>query len=352
MIPKYKQFTALLIGGFSLLSLVGCQSDHQTHQAGEEQLPTAKVSTTTVQVEKAGSLTEVMGTVEAVERATIAARINGHIVELPVLLGSKVKKGDLLVSISAGEISARLLQAQAQLTQAQRNLDREKKLMQKRAATAETVKSLEDVKRIAVASYKEAKTMLGFTRIVAPFDGTITRKFANIGDLATAGKPLLTLENDKSLQVISDIPEALVLQINTGDELPVRIPAAKLDLIGKVTEIAPATDPRSRTAPVKLAIGTYPNIRPGQFARVTLKGGESDVLRVPDSAVSTFGQMERVFVAQDNRARLRLVRSGSRFDSQLEILTGLKDGDTIITRSDIPLHDGQPIITQEPKRAQ
>ncbi len=347
MISGYKNLPGLLIVVFSIFYLAGCQSDHDGDKKEKVQLPTAKVTTTVARLEKAGAMTEVMGTVQAVERATIAARVNGHIVELPVALGSKVKKGDLLVAISAGEISARLLQAQAQLTQAQRNLNREKKLLQKSAATAETVKSLEDVKRIAEASYKEAKTMLGFTRIVAPFDGTITRKFVNTGDLAAAGKPMLSLENDKSLQVISDIPEALVLQVNIGDELPVRIPAAKLDLIGKVTEIAPATDPLSRTAPVKLAIATYPDIRPGQFARVSLLVGDNDVLRVPDSAVSNHGQMERIFVIKDNQAQLRLVRSGNRHDSQLEILSGLVDGETIVTSSSIPLHDGQPIITSE-----
>lgn len=346
-----KKIIVSLIVCFSAFNLIGCQSDHEQHTE-KGQLQSAEVTTAIVKKETAESLTEVMGTVQAVERATIAARVNGHIVKLPVVLGSKVKKGDLLISISAGEISARLLQAQAQLAKAQRNLDREQKLLQKKAATQETVKSLEDVKRIAEASYKEAQTMLGFTRIEAPFDGTITGKMANIGDLATAAKPLLTLENDKSLQVIADVPEALVLKVNVSDQLPVYVPAAKLRLVGKVTEVSPTIDPRSHTAPVKLSIETNPDLRPGQFARVALQGTDSYTIMVPESAVSLFGQMEQVFVASDNHAQLRLVRSGARHNDKLEILTGLTAGETIITGSNINLQDGQPIIIKDTKSVQ
>jgi len=339
-----RKFVLLLIACYIIFNLTGCQEDHGKQQSGQSQHPAAEVTIVTVQKEEGISLTEVMGTVQAVERATIGARVNGHIVKLPVILGSKVKKGDLLVSISAGEISAQLLQAQAQLTKAQRNLDRERKLLKKNATTPETVKSLEDVKRIAEASYKEAHTMLGFTRIEAPFDGTITGKMANIGDLATAGKPLLILENDKSLQVIADVPEALVLKVKTGDQLPVNIPAARLKINGKVTEVAPATDPLSRTAPVKLAIATHADLRPGQFARVTLQGSARKTIMVPESSVSRFGQMERIFIVNKNQAQLRLVTSGIYQNGKLEILTGLTGGETIITNSNIKLHDGQSII--------
>jgi len=338
----------LLILCFSIASLTGCQNGHEDQAATTttSHLEPLQVSTATVSSVQAKSLTEVMGTVQAVERATIGARVNGHIVKLPVLLGSKVKKGDLLVTISAGEISAQLLQAQAQLSKAQRNLDREKKLLAKKAATPETVKSLEDLKRIAEASFKEAQTMLGFTQIQAPFDGTITAKTANIGDLASAGKPLLTLENEAALQVIADVPEALILKVKIGDKLPVSIPAANLQLSGTVSEIAPAADPRSHTAPVKLSIESNPNVRPGQFARVALPGDSSTTIMIPESSLSTFGQMERVFVVNDAKAWLRLVRSGARHGDQVEILTGLVTGETIVTSSTTALRDGQPVLLQ------
>lgn len=347
MLHKSKIFLIGLIVSFSTLSLTACQEDHTEKQEKASLGQSIEVTVGTVEKRKTGSLIEVMGTVQAVERATIASRVNGHIVKLPVLLGSKVKKADLLVSISAQEISARLLQAQAQLSQAQRNLDREKKLLKKKASTPEMVKSLEDTKRIAEASYQEAKTMLSFTRIEAPFDGTITNKIANIGDLATVGNPLLTIENGADLQVIAEVPERLVLKVKVGDRMQITVPTAKLKITGTVTEVAPTTDPLSRTAPIKLAIEPHPDLRSGQFARVTFLGGDNETILVPDSSVTHFGQMERVFVANSNQAQLRLVRTGAHHDDKLEILSGLKVGETIITQSSSPLTDGQPIIIKK-----
>ena len=126
-----------------------------------------------------------MGTVQAAESASIAAKISGNITDILVSPGSRVKQGDLLASISAGEISAKLLQVQAQLQQATRNLAREQSLLKKNAATVEMVKTLEDTKKIAEAAYKGARTMLSYTSINAPFDGIITKKHTNVGDLAT-----------------------------------------------------------------------------------------------------------------------------------------------------------------------
>ncbi len=348
MRPGYNLSDISILFCICLFSLVGCQENHDVQKKIENLLP-AQVTIETVKQERVSSLIEVMGTVQAVDRAIIASRVNGHIVKLPVFLGSQVNKADLLVSISAGEITAQLLQAQAQLAQAQRNLDREKMLHKKKASTLERVKSLEDIKRIAEAYYEEAQTMLDFTRIEAPFAGTITAKAVNIGDLAKAGKPLLTLENDKSLQVIVDVPEALVLKVTTGDQLPVSIPAAKLKLIGKVTEIAPVTDPLSHTAPIKVAIDSHSDLRPGQFARVTLQGKNSDTILVPKSAVTLFGQIEQIFVANNNKAQLRLVRSGASINDKLEILSGLTPGETIIVGSTTKLTDGHPITRKNQK---
>ena len=123
-----------------------------------------------------------------------------------------MQQGELLIELSAGEISAQVQQAKAQLEQARRNLAREEKLLKKNAATPQTVKSLRDSARIAEAAYKEASTMLDYSRITAPFSGIITKKIANSGDLATPGKPLLYMEQENNLQVLTDIPEAMILQ--------------------------------------------------------------------------------------------------------------------------------------------
>lgn len=337
---KFKAFCIIFCAA-ALLG--GCRGDEQHQGQTVAPPPRVEVRAFTVAVQGAPLQTEVVGTLQAVKQAVIAAKVTGAIEQMPIVLGSPVKAGDLLVQLRADEISAKVLQAEAQLEQARRNLERERKLLQKNAATAEMVKSLEEMYRIAEAAHRETKTMLDYTMITAPFDGVVTAKKASVGDMATPGSPLLHLEDSRQLQVVAAVPETLVLQLQTGEILPVHIPAANLDLAGTVAEVAPAADPLSRTATVKLNIEEAPQLRSGQFARVTVEGEQKDALFVPAAAVQAFGQMDRIFVISGNTARLRLVRTGMVLHDQVEILAGLEPGEQIALPTGAGLVDGQPV---------
>jgi len=337
---KFKAFCIIFCAA-ALLG--GCRGDEQHPGQTVAPLPRVEVRSFTVAAQAAPLQTEVVGTLQAVKQAVIAAKVTGAIEQMPVVLGSPVKAGDLLVQLRAGEISAKVLQAEAQLEQARRNLERERKLLQKNAATAETVKSLEEMYRIAEAAHREAKTMLDYTTITAPFNGVVTAKKASVGDMATPGSPLLNLEDNSQLQVVASVPETLVLQLRTGETLPVHIPAAGLTLTGTVAEVAPVADPLSRTATVKLNIVEEPQLRSGQFARVTVVGEQRDALFVPAAAVQRFGQLDRIFVINGDTARLRLVRTGMAVNDQVEILAGLEAGEQIAIPAGAGLVDGQPL---------
>lgn len=324
--------------------LPGCEKE-QTGMGGNLQaLPTVEVAACKVEKRIAENQVEIVGTVQAVVQAEISAKISGNIVAIPVDLGSRVKQGELLVEISAGEISAQVQQAKAQLEQAKRNLLREENLLKKNAATPEMVKSLQDSARIAEAAYRETLTMLDYARVAAPFTGIVTRKHANIGDLATPGKPLLNIEAENNLQVLTDIPEAMILQIDKGDRLKVFVPSVGLTVEGTVAEVSPTADPSSRTAPIKLRIPADEKLRSGQFARVTLAMAQAETLTVPAEAVVSFGQMQKVFVVIDGKARLRLVRTGAQGDDYVEILSGLEEEEMVIAGGNQTLLDGQPVI--------
>jgi len=343
---KMKQWGSLLIIFALTAFLSGCDKEKVQSEQTSPPLPTAKVSVDKVIKRIAGNQVEVVGTVQAVERAEISSKITGNIVTLNVDLGSKVQQGDLLIELSAGEISAQVQQAKAQLDQTRRNLTREQNLLRKNATTQQTVKALLDSTKIAEAAYREALTMLDYSRITAPFSGIITKKIANVGDLATPGKPLLYMEDENNLQVLTDIPEAMILRIHPKDRLSVFIPSINLTIEGVVAEVSPVADPSSRSAPIKLGITPDPRLRSGQFARVTLAMDQTETLTVPLSAVLPFGQMERVFVVHDNKAVLRLVRTGAVRENHIEILSGLLEDETVITESDHDLLDGQPVIIQ------
>ncbi len=339
---------------FSFLLLLGACKPEAKHEAAT---PSPAAPAVEVRVAAAGegvsdNPNEVVGTLEAVHKATLSAKVTATIAEMPVVLGATVNKGDLLVRLQAAEIAARLSQAETAVAQAKRNLEREQRLLAKDASTRETVKAMEEAQQLARAAQDEARAMLGYTTIRAPFSGRVSSKPANAGDLATAGMPLMVIENTGALQAVAAVPETLIATLKPGDSLAVRLPDLAITLAGTVAEIAPTADALSRTATVKLNIQANAALRPGQFVRVVLPGPAHRTLLVPEAALSLFGQMERLFVVEKgspsakeggSRVHLRLVRSGRHHEGQVEILSGLNPGEQVVVQASSQLNDGQEV---------
>ena len=299
-----------------------------------------------VEAREIPSLVELTGTVQAAERAAISAKISGVVSRVAVSLGSTVAAGEVLVVLEAGEITARLRQAEAQLAQAKRHLVRDRGLLAKNAATPETVRTRADQFAIAQAAHQEARSMLAYTTITAPFAGVITAKRVNAGTLATPGTVLLEMEDNRRLQVRTALPESLIARVRLGDRLTVHVPAAGFEAAATVAEIGPAADPGSRSAAITLDLPQRADLRSGQFARVRVPGAAAMALLVPESAVVPSGQMDRVFVIDGDTARLRLVRTGLRRDGLLEILAGLDPGETVATGNNRLLESGRRVRVQ------
>lgn len=328
------------------LVLTGCGKPAPAHDAGAvpPPLPSVKAQVVTVRAEQIPSVTEITGTVRPVQRATIAAKVMGVIEELPVTLGQRVGAGDLLVKISAAEISARLAQAQSQLNAARRDLERERALLAKGASTADMVKGLEDRFAAAQAMVREAEVMLGYVTLRAPFDGVVARKLAQAGDLAAPGTPLLEIEGVSGFQIEVGLPDSVAAGLAVGSQLAVNVPAAALTFAGTLAEISSAADPAARTVPARITVPAGTRVRSGQFARVQVPGVPVRALLAPASAVTEVGQLERVFVAgADNRAVLRLVKTAARRDDRVEILSGLDDGERVVIAPVPGLREGQPL---------
>jgi len=199
---------------------------------------------------------------------------------------------------------------------------------------------------VADAAVREAETMLGYGRVVAPFTGVITRKYADVGDLAAPGKALLEIEDPTALRLEADVPEAIVDRVSLGDRLAVRVATLTNVLTGVVGEIAPAADPSTRTFLVKLDLPSTPGLRAGQFGRVSMPVGVTSSPHVPKNAVVQRGQMELVFVVRSNRAEMRIVKTGKAVGDEVELVSGVEPGEQIVTGGAAELLDGQPVIVK------
>lgn len=320
----------------------GCGAKHE-NTSDAAQLPTATVRVQTIESRPHTRTEAVVGTVQAKLHATLEAKVSGHIEQLPVELGQRVKAGELVALLGSSDLKARLDQAEASQEQAERNWNRISALFNQQAATRAEYDDAQAQKRAADAAVAEAKAMLAYARVVAPFDGVVTKKWVDVGDLASPGKPLMNIEDPSRLRVQADVPEVLATNIREGGQMNVRVDALHEQITGTVAEISPAADPVTHTFRVKVDLPATPGLMSGQFARLEVPVGESDALLVPDSAVVERGQMEILFAVVNGHAQLRLVKTGRHLGNQVEILSGLNAGDVVVIAGAANLMDGQPV---------
>lgn len=327
---------------FLPLLLIAC-GRHEPVPAASATLPRLEVKVQTAALQPGTAVEEVVGTVRSKLRAMVEAKVSGRVLEYLATPGAMVKAGDLLARLDVQEIQAKVDQAKALLDQAQRDFARQQQLAASNATTRQETDAANARLKVAVAGVSEAETMMGYARVTAPFDGVVTRKLADVGDLAMPGKPLLEIEAPTALRFEADLPEAILDRIRMGATMPVKIASVTAPLDAIVSEIAPVADPVSRTFQVKLDLPAAEGLRTGQFGRVAVPVAETKLLLVPPDAVMKRGQMELVFVAKEGIAALRLVKTGKVLAAGVEVLSGLEAGEAVVISNPAQLADGQPV---------
>lgn len=308
-----------------------------------EQLP--QVSVRTAALESRVHLREqgLPGTVNPSDEAVIASKLMATVESVDLEIGQQVAENDVLVTLRADEIVAQVEQAEAALAQLQRNLERERALLEQSATTAESVRTLEDEIRQAQARLAESRTMESYTRIRAPFSGVITTKEVMRGDLASPGAPMLTLEGAGNLEVHVQVPDSL-MALSMGES--VELEDGDKAYTATLAEWSPAANPETRTRLAKLRLPLDTPLRSGQYVRVNWPAEEVRSLWMPASALDPFGQLERVFIVEEGQIELQLIRSGLKRDGDLQVLAGLRPGDQVVLNPAPDLRDGQPATIQ------
>jgi len=334
---------AFLLPLLALTLVTGCT--RQNPVAATPETGTLPVRTAIADAASLPAVIEMPATIRPAERAVISAKVSGTIASLPWGLGQAANAGDVLASLSVPEIEARVRQAQAQLAENERAVAREHTLVTKGVNPPDTLRDAEDRLRFAQAGLAEAEAMLAYASIRAPFAGVITEKHVLPGDLATPGLPLLVLESTSRLRAEGTVPEQAASTLRIGDSLPVVVHDGAPAVEGRIEELSVAADAVSRSVLVKVSLPAG-SARSGQFARLQVTAGVAESVRVPATAVTRFGQMERVFVVEDGRALLRLVKTGRTAADRIEILSGLSAGEHVVLAPPAMLRDGQAVAVQ------
>jgi len=312
--------------GMSLLQ-TAC---HHKPEPPVDTRPAVAVQTIEAQLARTPNVVEVIGTVRARLHATVAAKIAATVREIAVKPGEFVAAGQVLAQLDDRDL-------RSEFTRAKADFDRYKTLLDNQSATRAEFEAVESRYRIAEAN-------LSHTQITAPFDGQITGKACQVGDLATPGKPLFTVDQPTDYRLEVNVPERDAYSVTAGKAIYCVIEATGEKCEGTVDEVIPAADPVSRTVLAKIALKCRQPIQSGMFGRAQLLLGERFAMFVPKEAVHERGQLTYVFIADGTRqtyARMRLVRPGKSYMGAVELLAGVQPGERVIVTGEIT--DGQPI---------
>jgi multidrug efflux pump subunit AcrA (membrane-fusion protein) len=366
---------ALVMGA----TLAGCSGSRVAAASADADEPIA-VTTATVTMTDVTSAIHAGGVVQARTTAAITARILAPVREVRVLPGDHVRKGQTLIvldgdDLAAGARAARsaavaaeqgshaaeaeLQAAEAGLALARASHDRIAGLEARRSATAQelddstaTLRTAEA--RVAGASARalqaasavesaraasdQASTTESFTTIAAPFEGMVTEKMVEPGNMASPGMPLLRLEDTRGFRLEVRVDESRIRQIRNGDSVPVLLGTGLTSMEGKVVEVSRAVDADARAFLVKIALPDAPGLRSGEFGKARFGGTPRRALTVPSLAIVRRGQLTLVFVVEEGVARVRLVNL-----SESEVLAGVTESEVVILSPPAGVIDGRRV---------
>lgn len=314
---------------------------------------------------------EAVGTIRPLTESVIEAQISAQVLKVNCVPGNAVKKGQVLVELDSRRVKTKAQQAKEGLSVAQNNLkqthksldearasldqakaqyDRASKLfksgiipsqkleidkagfLQAKARVEKTEKALLSAKasiRQEKEIVKEAGINTGYSRIISPAAGVVTKRMIDPGDLAVPGKPLLLLQTSGALRLEANVREGLMGEVLLSNEYEVKIKALDKSIMSVVQEIVPYADPASRTFMVKAALPKTLGVYPGMFGRMLIPLEKQQTLLIPKDAVSRVGQLELVNVKSKDRWRQVYIKTGRIFDDQVEVLSGLSANETI-----------------------
>jgi RND family efflux transporter MFP subunit len=300
----------------------------------------------------AAQWTSVDGVVEAVRGTTLSAQVQGAVISLPVQVGDRVKNGQELVRIDARAASqnaaasvAQVDAARAGLQVASKEFERQKQLYQKQyisqaaldRAQAQLQASQAQVQALQ-AQAGAAMTQSGFYVVKAPYAGVVSEVPVALGDMALPGRPLVRLYDPSALRVTAMVPQAAAAALIGSQHLQAEIPgltASRIAVRPGQIKLLPTVDAATHTAQLRVALAPDLNgATPGMFARLWLPAvpgaaGEQHV-QLPAMAVVRRAEMTGVYVLDaQGRPLLRQVRLGRRSGEQVEVLSGLRQGDKV-----------------------
>lgn len=334
---KYK-----VLGIILTFFIISACSDDQADKNRKPQ-PAHKVLTVEVTTQQVSIQKILPGTLTAQRKVQIFNQEEGLLTALPFYEGDPVSKDSLLASLDDALISAELNKTTAVLKQAKLNLDRIKNLLPRKLASEDEVAKAKTAVDIAQAELNHQQTRLSHTQILAPFDGIISERLVEPGDVVPVHSHMLSLIDTSSLKAKVYVSELLLPLINNNDPVTIKIDAlGSATYSGRVIRSHPTVDANTRRGIIEVELSPVPEgALPGQLCRISLTTQTAERMMIPFDAVRHDKDGAYVFQVVDNKALKTPIRTGVQNDQAIEVLDGLSLGDRIVSQGFFGLKHNQ-----------
>lgn len=287
----------------------------------------------------------VTGSVLPNESLELKSEVSGKIISIQFREGKQVKKGDLLIQMNDDEIKALLEKQRYNQKLNEDNEFRQRKLLEKDAISQEEYDNALNRLNTTVADIRLLEAQLAKTRIQAPFDGVIGLRFVSEGAYISPNNVIATLYNISPAKLEFAVPGRYSTQIAPGKKIRFAIESDLQVYEGQVYAIEPRIDPATRTLTIRaMAENRQGRLLPGQFVKVELiLESLSNAILVPTEAVIPEQAGKKVFVMENGKAKEVFIETGIRTANSLEVLSGLKANDTLLTTGILQLRPGMDV---------
>lgn len=290
------------------------------------------------------------GDVLPIQQANIFSKVNGNIEKILADIGDQVREGQLLAVIDSTELYQQYLQSLAVYNNNKSIYERNRELISNKLVSKAEFDNTEANYRTAEASYQAAKLRLGYTRIVAPFSGTIVKKWLDAGSYVASGNStLFTVMDLSTMKVAANVLEKDLAAVKIGMNAEVAVDAFPgRKFAGTIKRFADALDPATRTMITEIRVANPDRaLKPGMFARIDVISGKNEnAIVIPSQALLKSDAGYYLFKVVADTARRQMVKTGREMGLITEIVAGIDDSTKVITVGVQFARDGGKVTVQ------
>ena len=361
-LAEHKKVAAVTaVALLAVIGGIGWKLQHKTPAVAET---AALVRVAVVNTADSGKLYAYSGEVRGRYESPLAFRVGGKVIQRNVQAGSTVSAGDVLLQLDPKDLqqtvnstAAQVASAESQLKLAETNLNRYQQLYAQNAVSRATLDQYQNAYEVAQAAARQAyaqntqgENQLDYSLLRADQSGVVSAVSVEVGQVVSAGQPIVTVVRDGEREVEISVPENRLSQLRQAQRLQVSFWALpNVTVEGRIREVSPMADQTTRTYKVRISLVNPPaEMKLGMTASVAVvDGAQRAAVFVPLSALYQLDNNPNVWVVQNNTVALRPVQIGAFADGKVEVLSGLQNGDVVVTAGVHKLHAGQQVRTTD-----